>query len=156
MKFAGSFHLPALVLAVALTAMAASASQAEDAVASSGSSAILQLGAAPPVPPGERRTLVIALLGFEPPVSGPVSAIVAVRDDASPAIEVGRVSPYPATAFKARSQDEAQRFLFDLTTVVPPSGGGSWSVEIWLESLDQDRPVTGARMHFGWAQFSHL
>jgi hypothetical protein len=145
-----------LVLAAALAAMPALPSWADNAVAISDSPAILSLGPAPPLPPRDRRGLVIALFEFEPPSAGGVSAVVAIRDGAAPATVVGRFSPYPATAFKARSEDEAQRFQFDVTTVVPTSGGGSWSAEIRLESLHQDQPIPGARMRFGWARLFPL
>jgi hypothetical protein len=152
MRYQNQLRHRELLLAALVTAMTGLSSYADNAITVGGSPAVLDIGSAPPLPAGERRGLIITVLGFEPPASGAVGGVVALRDDLAPAIEVGRFSLYPGTAFEAQSADQAQHFQFDITSVVPTSGGGRWSAEIRLEPLRQDQSTAGALMRFGPAR----
>ncbi len=142
-----------VVVAGTAVALTAGRSEAEDMVATLSAPAVLRLGAVPPLPPGARRRLELTLESFTPPSSGSVSAVVSLLHG-SARTEVGRFSVYPATAFEARSEAEAQRFQFDITSAVPPAGGGAWRVEIRLEPMETDHPLTGAQMRFREARLT--
>jgi hypothetical protein len=140
-----------VVVGGATVALTVGRSAAEDMVATLAAPAVLQLGEVPPLPPGSRRRLELTLESFTPPSSGSVSALVSVlHSDAR--TEVGRFSVYPATAFEANSEAEVQRFEFDITSIMPVTAEGAWSVEIRLEPMRKDHPPTGARMRFSEAR----
>jgi hypothetical protein len=141
------------VVAGAAAALTAGRSEAEDMVATLSMPAVLRLGAVPPLPPGARRRLELTLESFTPPPSGAVSAVVSLLHGGA-RTEIGRFTVYPATAFEAHSETEAQRFEFDVTSVMPLAGGGAWRVEIRLEPMRKDRSLTGARMRFGEARLT--
>jgi hypothetical protein len=141
------------IFAAAVAILSVRPSRAEDGVATAETPAILQIGAIPAVPPGGRRRLELTLLGFTPPVVGAVSAAVRLGDG-SKRVEVGRFSLYPADPFEARSEEEARRFQFDLTTALPANGADSWNIEIRLEPLQAGQLMTGARMRFGTARIT--
>jgi hypothetical protein len=140
-------------VAGAAAALTAGRSGAEDMVATLSAPAVSPLSAVPPLPPGARRRLELTLEGFTPPSSGSVSGVVTLLQDGS-RTEIGRFSVYPATAFETRSGALAQRFVFDVTSVIPATGGGVWSVEIRLEPMDPSHPATGAHMRFGRARIT--
>jgi hypothetical protein len=142
-----------VVVAGAVVALTAGRSGAEDMVATLSTPAVLQLSTAPLLPSGARRRLELTLESFTPPSSGSVSAVVSLLHGGT-RTEIGRFSVYPATAFEANSETEAQRFEFDVTSVMPLAGGGTWRVEIRLEPMRKDHPLTGARMRFSEARLT--
>ena len=91
--------------------------------------------------------LLVDLRAYQPPPSDSVVAVVSLRHGQAQATEVGRFSPYPATAFEAPTAAAAQRYQFDVTDVVPAGGGENWTVNIRLEPLHLS-PTAGARMVF--------
>jgi hypothetical protein len=141
------------IFAAAAAILGVRPGRAEDAVATAETPAVMQIGAVPALRPMGRGRLELSLLGFAPPSVGAVSAVVRLLDGSRRA-EIGRFTPYPAIPFEARSEEEAQRFQFDVTTALLASGCDNCNIEIRLEPVQAGQPVTGARMRFGTARIT--
>jgi hypothetical protein len=131
-----------------------SPAQAGDWVATPGAPVVVELGPAPPVPPGTRRKLAVALRQLDLPPSGaPVLIVVRLRPSGpGPAIEIGRWSIYPMQSFRASTDAAEQRVVFDAGPAADAAGGG-WAAELGLEPFAADDVIAGARAVFGSVQW---
>lgn len=144
---------------VAVIALAGIAAAGDDpaAVAIPGRPALVT--AAPPAAgtdsaaAGPSSTYVeLSVLGFTPPASGGVQAVVSLRGkDGEPARELGRFGLFPNEAFAADGPADAQRFVFRL-----PREGAQDDVregaELSVGLVPYEGNGEGARLELGEAQ----
>ena len=88
------------------------------AVATPKQAAIVPVKPAPADPnarAGQAGSLVVDIVGFQPPPTGSVQAVVSVRAAATgERHEIGRFGLFPNSAFKAKGADETQKFQLTL------------------------------------------
>lgn len=140
-----------MALAMLAGLMPLGCSAGEGAVATDGRPALVRVGAAPPLGPGQRRVVSGKLTELEPPPGSAISVEVLLRDgqDARP-VSIGRFSPFPLTRITPEGSDRHPPFSVPADPVVPARGGGDWWVELRL-SVDPPQP---ARARFGQVAFS--
>jgi hypothetical protein len=131
-----------------------SVAHAHDEVATPGAPGVVQLGPAPPVPPGARLKLTVALRQLDLPLSGaPVLIVIRLRPpDPRAAIEIGRWSIYPMQSFSATSDAAEQRIAIDAGPAAS-TVGISWSAELDLEPIAAGEAIAGARAVFSSAHW---